>query len=296
MIKELPLFPDLEWAGPEPERPRGGSQNPIVFHDYESYLAKFKDKNHAKTTDDTYTPRDVYDAVVRYVESIYPLEGKQILRPFYPGGDYRHAEYPADGVVIDNPPFSIFMEIVRFYSARRIPFFLFGNGMTIGKATAYCSLVIANGQIIFGNGACINVNFATNLLPDEVMITTACELRKQIASCPSQHRPAKLPKYRYPDNLLAISTLNTIANGDEDVRIFRKEATRVSKLENRGRLFGDHWLISDEAAARVAAARVAAARVAAARVAAAGVTEVHLSPHERAIVERLNEAAADERQ
>lgn len=36
------------------KRLKGGSQNPIVFHDYESYIAKFQEKE--KTTDDTYTP------------------------------------------------------------------------------------------------------------------------------------------------------------------------------------------------------------------------------------------------
>jgi hypothetical protein len=84
--------------------PKGGSSNPIVFHDYESYIAKFREQ--AKTTDDTYTPPDVYEAVVKYVGTIYDLTDKVILRPFYPGGDYRNAEYPEDGVVIDNPPFS----------------------------------------------------------------------------------------------------------------------------------------------------------------------------------------------
>ena len=41
--------------GMEPvKRRKGGSQNPIVFHDYESFVAKFQDKE--KTTDDCYTP------------------------------------------------------------------------------------------------------------------------------------------------------------------------------------------------------------------------------------------------
>lgn len=65
---------------------RGGSNNPIVFNDYESFLAKFKEN--PKTTDECWTPKDVYEAVVKYVGEVYPLEGKQILRPFYPGGDY----------------------------------------------------------------------------------------------------------------------------------------------------------------------------------------------------------------
>lgn len=96
------------------KNPTGGSQNPIVFRDYESFVAKFTDA--AKTTDDCYTPQDVYEAVVRYVGTITDMSDKQILRPFYPGGDYLNAEYPENGVVIDNPPFSMFTKIVRFYT------------------------------------------------------------------------------------------------------------------------------------------------------------------------------------
>lgn len=149
---------------------REGSKNPIVFHDYESYIAKFQQKE--KTTDDTYTPQDVYEAVVRYVGGIYPLEGREILRPLYPGGDYENAEYPEDGVVIDNPPFSMFTRICKFYSENDIPFFLFGPGLTIFSCLKYCSAVIVNRQIRFENGALVKCNFATNLLND-TLVTTA---------------------------------------------------------------------------------------------------------------------------
>ena len=73
-----------------PKRLKGGSQNPIVFHDYESYVAKFWEG--PKTTDDTYTPKDVYKAVLQYVGEVYDMTGKQVLRPFYPCGDYENAE------------------------------------------------------------------------------------------------------------------------------------------------------------------------------------------------------------
>lgn len=76
----------VEVADKHLKRRRGGSMNPIVFHDYEGFLAKFKDN--PKTTDECWTPKDVYEAVLKFVGEIYPLEGKQILRPFYPGGDY----------------------------------------------------------------------------------------------------------------------------------------------------------------------------------------------------------------
>ena len=116
--EQLSLFGDDDLMNKRVVRASGGSGNPIIFRDYESYIAKFADKE--KTTDDTFTPPDVYDAVVKYVSSVYDMEGKVILRPFYPGGDYENAEYPENGVVIDNPPFSIFTNICKFYKAYNI--------------------------------------------------------------------------------------------------------------------------------------------------------------------------------
>lgn len=164
MIQQATLFDLGDIPTSVRRQPTGGGGNPIVFHDYESYVAKFRSKE--KTTDDTYTPRDVYEAVLEYVRSIYPMEGKEVLRPFYPGGDYRHAVYPDDGVVVDNPPFSIFTEICKFYSAAHIPFFLFGPGMTIFSALKYCSVVVIDNTIEFDNGAKVRCNFATNLIGD----------------------------------------------------------------------------------------------------------------------------------
>ena len=241
------------------QRLKGGSQNPIVFHDYESFVAKFQNKE--KTTDDTYTPPDVYDAVLAYVRSIYPMEGKEILRPFYPGGDYEHAEYPDNGVVIDNPPFSMFTKICRFYSERKIPFFLFGPGLTIFSCLKYCSVVVVASQIEFSNGAKVRCNFATNLIGD-VLVTIAPELSRAIAVCPSQTQKVGLPKYRYPKELLSVSDLQTMAKGDEAFSIRRGEAKLIRNLDlhpKKSGLFGDHLLISKAAAAKAAAVKAAAA-------------------------------------
>ena len=111
---------------------------------YEQFIERHKPK---KTTDDCYTPEDVYNAVVEYVDSLISLRGKQILRPFYPGGDYEHAEYPKNGIVIDNPPFSMFTKICKFYCERNIPFFLFGPGLTIGTIFRICTAVIIGTNI-----------------------------------------------------------------------------------------------------------------------------------------------------
>ena len=150
MNVQLNLFGEEELR-PKAKRPARGSQSSIVFHDYESFLAKFADN--PKTTDDCFTPKDVYEAVVQYVGTVIDLSDKVILRPFFPGGDYENAEYPENGVVIDNPPFSLFTKICAFYSARQIPFFIFGNGLTIGRCYKFCTAVVVDSLIVFENGA-----------------------------------------------------------------------------------------------------------------------------------------------
>ena len=280
------------------KRLKGGSQNPIVFHDYESYIAKFQEKE--KTTDDTYTPPDIYEAVLNYVRSIYPMEGKEILRPFYPGGDYEHAEYPEDGVVIDNPPFSMFTKICKFYSERRIPFFIFGPGLTIFSCLKYCSVVVVASQIEFSNGAKVKCNFATNLIGD-TLVTISPELSEAIAACPSQTQKVNLPKFRYPQGLLSVSDLQTMAKGNLPFSVNRNEAVIVSNLDNhpkKGGLFGNHLLISEAAAVKAAAVKAAAvkaaavkaaaAKAAAVKAAAAKAIPITLSERERAIIDNLN--------
>ena len=211
------------------------------------------------------------------------MEGKEVLRPFYPGGDYEHAEYPEDGVVIDNPPFSMFTKICKFYSERRIPFFLFGPGLTIFSCLKYCSVVIVAPGIEFSNGAKVKCNFATNLIGD-TLVTISPELSKAIAACPSQNQKVNLPKFRYPQELLSVSDLQTMAKGNLPFSVNRNEAVIVKNLDKhpkKGGLFGDHLLISEAAAVKAAAAKAAA------KAAAVKAIPIELSERERAIVERL---------
>jgi ParB-like chromosome segregation protein Spo0J len=51
--------------------------------EYNEFLDKFEPK---KTTDDCYTPEQVYDAVAEWVAEEYGLQRKDYVRPFYPGG------------------------------------------------------------------------------------------------------------------------------------------------------------------------------------------------------------------
>ena len=51
--------------------------------EYAAFVEKFKPK---KTTDDCYTPDNVYAAVHDWAVKEYGLEGARIIRPFSPAG------------------------------------------------------------------------------------------------------------------------------------------------------------------------------------------------------------------
>lgn len=84
--------------------------------EYNEFVEKFKPK---KTTDDCYTPPKVYETVKEWAIEKYGLQNRKIIRPFYPGGDYRNEKYPENCVVIDNPPFSTLQQIIVFYNEKR---------------------------------------------------------------------------------------------------------------------------------------------------------------------------------
>jgi len=286
MNEQLSLFSDEELR-PQRPKPRGTKSN-VAYYDYESFLAKFADN--PKTTDDCFTPKDVYEAVVQYVGTIVDLSDKQILRPFFPGGDYEHADYPDNGIVIDNPPFSMFTEIVKFYSAREIPFFLFGQGKTIMSCTKYCTAVIVSDLLTYENGARIYTNFASNLFGD-TLVTTAPKLNDLIFSCPSQNVKANLASYNYPPELLSFSQMQTICRGGVEFSVKRNECQIVKNLDNHPKqLFGEHILLSSAKAEEKESAKALAQEQAEhQRLAQREAMEViPLSPRERRIVERIN--------
>ena len=281
-IRQLDLFGD--YMPILAKRPLGGSQNPIVFHDYESFVAKFAEGN-AKTTDDCYTPKDVYEAVVEYVSTITDMSGKVILRPFYPGGDYINAEYPENGIVIDNPPFSMFTKICKWYTAAGIPFFLFGPGLTITSICKFCTAVVINESVTFENGVSVRLNFASNLY-GETMITTAPTLGRMIAACPSQKPKKPLPSFEYPREVLSVSDMQTIARNGIEFSVSRDECRIIRDLDchpKKGGLFGDHLLISSAKAREKEAAKSKS------QTREKTVTPFPLSEREKKIVSQLNQ-------
>ena len=53
---------------------------------YEEFVGKFKPK---LTTDDCYTPENVYETVKAWAIKEYEWGERPIVRPFWPGGDYQ---------------------------------------------------------------------------------------------------------------------------------------------------------------------------------------------------------------
>lgn len=257
------------------------SSNPIIFRDYESYIAKFQDGE--KTSDDTFTPKDVYEAVLRYVGETCDLSDKVILRPFYPGGDYENAEYPENGVVIDNPPFSILKKIIVFYTSRHIPFFLFGPGLMMGDYCNFCSVIVVSEQITFENGAKIHCNFASNMFGD-IVVATAPRLDEYFRNCPSQIQKAPIAKIGYPDHVLSIGQMQQICKGGVEFSVRRNECEIIKRLDrlsenaHKGGLYGKHFLLNSEKMREKLGARRTVDRT----------IYVELSDRERKIIEKLD--------
>lgn len=287
MEQQLTLFGEEDIPQPPRPKPRtGGSNSSIVFHDYEGFLAKFTDN--PKTTDDCFTPRDVFEAVVKYVGTIIDMSDKVVLRPFFPGGDYEHAEYPENGVVIDNPPFSMFTKIVAFYSMHKIPFFLFGPGMTITSACRFCTAVFVDNNIIWENGAIVRVDFASNLYGD-LIATTAPLLHQWLQQCPSQIKTG-LPSFAYPAEVVRVSDFHVICSGDIDYQLRRDEVQPMRKLDNKDNMFGEFFLVPTNKGIEKEESRKRAQAITRQKEddKALDAVPVNLSQREKRIVERLN--------
>lgn len=122
------------------------------------------------STDEHYTPKIIYDAVLKWVLNEYPaIQGKRIVRPFYPGGDYQSEDY-TDAVVIDNPPFSILAKIRAYYLEKGVPYFLFAPRTVNMPADGRCSdaILLMGTHISYEGGLYLDTRFITNLEPADV--------------------------------------------------------------------------------------------------------------------------------
>lgn len=265
--------------------------NRAKFEDYEAFVEKFKVK---KTTDECWTPPEIYDVVRDWACAEYGIDAAKIVRPFYPGGDYERFDYSGGKVVLDNPPFSKMSKIVEFYLDRGVPFFLFAPGLTafisrrtVGRA---CS-VLVDCDVVYANGACVNTAFVTSFEPG-CAVRTAAELSRRLRDKVAELRgrgKKRVRRYDFPPQLLRAAAMSRLASLGVDFRVSADDCVFVSRLDampKGGGVFGGGLLVPDRVAAEYAAAMRAAlgANRAAVRE---GVIPLELSARERTIVDSL---------
>lgn len=223
---------------PEILQERGGD-------DYANFCAKFEPK---KTTDDCYTPPNVYETVKNFVVEKLLNDGKkyQILRPFYPTKDYLTENYTPDTVVIDNPPFSLYSKIVRNYLAMGVKFFLFAPALTqfVVNAENVCYIITA-ANIIYKNGARVRTNFTTNLLPD-YRVWICPELLQRIKAAQNERKKeqtaANLPQNVYSSARL----LKYVNRTDSDVFVKATETDGYIRKTGNYKIYGAALKINSE--------------------------------------------------
>ena len=222
---------------------------------------KFKPK---RTTDDCYTPPEMYDAIAEWAVSEYGIDRKKIVRPFYPGGDYRSFDYSNGKVVLDNPPFSIISEIIAFYLDEGVPFFLFAPGLTglsSKKTVMRCCHIFPDAAITYENGATVRTSFITSY-DEGTVARTAPELTesiKGVATRLAKEGKTELPGYVYPDNVVTAAMLQRYSKYGVELRIEARDCMPVSELDEQKEqgagIFGGGLLLSERAAAERAAAK-----------------------------------------
>lgn len=201
---------------------------------YEEFVDKFKPK---LTTDDCYTPPEVYDVVASWAVKEYGWEDREIVRPFWPGGDYVLFDYPDNCVVIDNPPFSILAKITAFFEKRKIKYFLFAPALTAFVRQAKSHIGVG-APIIYQNGAVVPTSFISS---DGPTLRSAPSLYSQISHVVEELKTTKkLPKMQYPPELITSSRLSAYSQYGvdyaEDKTIFTR---RLDSQKGRGKsIFG----------------------------------------------------------
>ena len=249
--------------------------------DYNEFLDKFEIK---KTTDDCYTPDLVYEAVADWVSKEYGVDRGRMVRPFYPGGDYQKEKYKKDAVVVDNPPFSIFGEILRWYKDHGVKYFLFGPGLTLFSPTRNVNAcaIPTGASVTYENGANVNTSFVTNLEDPDLRVRTAPDLHDVIKKANDevlQEQKKELPVYSYPDNIVTSAMVARWSKYGVDFKLHDADCVLIEALDAQKEagkaIYGKGYLLSERAAAERAAAERAAAQ------------RWELSERERSIVESL---------
>lgn len=231
--------------------------------EYKDFVEKFEPK---KTTDDCYTPDGIYDVIAEWVEKRYNLDRKNFIRPFYPNGDYQKENYPEGSVVVDNPPFSIMSEIIKFYTDKGVKFFLFAPSLVGLSETQVknATMMVASADITYENGASVRTSFTTNLEGD-LVVKTCPDLHRMIEDKDKElrnERRVELPKYTYPSNIVTMAMMGDWTNLGIEFEVRRKDCVRVGGLDAQAEqgkaIFGGGLLLSEKARIEAEKARIEA--------------------------------------
>ena len=229
------------------------SQQYELFNDYDGFVDKFKLK---KTTDDCYTPEPLYNAVRDWCVKKFDLQDATIVRPFFPGGDYKNFDYPDNCVVIDNPPFSIFSEIVHFYDSRCIRFLLFGPHLTITFGSGFKdTAILCQYTATYDNGAKVCTSFVTNMMQG-VLFHYDADLYAAVEKADEEYTSMKKKKtnvLKLPENIVSSALLGKYCGGSQSWSIRYDQARRIRKVEMEKdgivatkSIFGGGYIITDE--------------------------------------------------
>lgn len=246
--------------------------------EYNEFVEKFAPK---LTTDDCYTPPAVYDVVLQWAKEKYNIgEQTTIVRPFFPNGDFERYDYPKDCVVIDNPPFSIFGQIVDFYQDRGIRFVLFCDQRTAHNVVVTregVTFICTNATVTYENGATVATAFVTNMSP-ELVLHTEPSLKEGIESLIDKESNRKL--IHHPNSILTgrIMRVCTVqfALSRKDLIPYTKCSGIVKKP------FGSIGLIGDKKAAELKAAELKV------------VEKLEIEPSDYELIAQLNEREANQ--
>ena len=265
---------------------------------YQMFVDKFRPK---KTTDDCYTPTNIYNLVLDWAANEYGFDRNNVVRPFWPGGDYMTFDYPEGCTVVDNPPFSILGQIINDYNRAGVKYFLFAPYLSNLSSGYKASHIITGSAITYENGADVPTAFVTNL--DRYLLRSCPDLTKRIKE-ENEANLAKIrkrvPKYKYPVHVITAANLGYLAMWGEDLRIRKEDCYFIRQLDSqkdkKKTIFGGGFLLSEKAAAEKAAEKAAAEKAAAEKAAAekAAAEEWKLSQRELVIVRSLGRSTGDE--
>lgn len=228
--------------------------------EYNEFVDKFKKK---RTSDDCYTPTNVFDAVVDWCEKEYNIDRNKIVRPFYPNGDYKTFQYGKDCIVLDNPPFSILAEITRFYVENGIKFFLFAPSLTLFNSCTTCTAVCVGAEIIYENKANINTSFVTNM-NGNTRLRSAPSLYQAIKAANEENQGKKrpIPKYKYPSHVVTAASISYLSKYGIEFSADELETQRIAALDEQRKakktIFGSGYLLCSEKAQENERARLLA--------------------------------------